>query len=129
MTRSDKLGEEAFLEALFEEERQARRPSGPEVSPELLARVMTDAETVQAGFDTAKLPEHKAPPRPGLFAQLGAALGGWPAFAGLAAASVSGLLIGISPPESLSETAAYYTTEEAALFDPVSGFDFDLGEG
>lgn len=128
MTRSDKLGEEAFLEALFEEERQARRPSGPEVSPELLARVMADAETVQAGFDTGKLPERKAP-RPGLFAQLGAALGGWPAFAGLAAASVSGLLIGISPPESLSETAAYYTTEEAALFDPVSGFDFDLGEG
>ncbi len=125
---SGKAGEDAFLETLFEEARSARAPREPGVPPELLARVLADAEAVQAGFDTAALPERQPARRPGLLAQLGAALGGWPAFAGLAAASVCGLLVGLSPPQGLSDTAAYYTTEEAALYDPVSGFDFDLGE-
>lgn len=122
------MGDDAFLDALFDAERQARKGSDPEVPPELLARVLADAETVQAGFATAALPERAAPKRPGLLAQLGAALGGWPAFAGLAAASVCGLWIGISPPESLSDTASIYYGDETALYDPISGFDFMVGE-
>lgn len=93
-----------------------------------MARVLADAEAVQAGFDSAAVPDRQPARRPGLLAQLGAALGGWPAVAGLAAASVCGLWIGISPPAGLSDTAAFYYTEEAALLDPISGFDFDLEE-
>ena len=118
--------EEAFLDMLLDEERQARRSEAPEVSADLMARVLTDAETVQAGFARQALPERRQPR--GVLAQLGAALGGWPAFAGLAAASVCGLWLGISPPQGLSDTAAVYLSDETALFDPVSGFDFDLEE-
>ncbi len=122
----EKDREEAFLDMLLDEERHARRSGGPEVSADLLARVLEDAETVQAGFATTALPSRRQ--RRGLLSQLGAALGGWPAFAGLAAASVCGLWLGISPPQGLSDTAAFYLSEDTALFDPVSGFEFELEE-
>lgn len=128
MTTSDTDREEAFLDALLADERQARDTDEPGVSPELLARVLGDAEAVQAGFAAAALPARQAAPRGGLLAQLGAVLGGWPAFAGLAAASVCGLWLGVSPPQGLSDTAALYYSEDSALLDPVSGYDFDLGE-
>ena len=55
-------------------------------------------------------------------------LGGWPAVAGLAAASVCGLWLGINPPQGLSDTAAVFYSDETAMLDPVSGFEFDFGE-
>lgn len=128
MTRRDSIHDD-FLDALLAEERQALAKDAPEISPELMARVLTDAQEVQAGF---------APTVPGIFgqrqprgvwAQLGAALGGWPAVAGLAAASVCGLWLGINPPDGLSDLAALYLTDEAAVLDPLSGFDMALGEG
>ncbi|MDO6728763.1 hypothetical protein Q4577_01955 [Marinovum sp. 2_MG-2023] len=130
MTRSETNRDDIFLDALFQEERAARNADMPEVSADLLARVLGDAETIQAGFDNAPLPERKAAAlRPGFWAQVSAAIGGWPALAGLVTASVCGLWLGISPPSGLSDTAALYYTDELAMFDPMSGFDFDLEEG
>lgn len=126
--RPDFEKDNGFLDVLFADERQAR-VDAPEVSAELLARVLGDAETVQAEF-AAPLPERStAPVQRGFLAQIGAALGGWPAFAGLAAASVCGLWLGVSPPEGLSDMAALYLGGEDTLLDPVSGFDLALVEG
>lgn len=133
MTTHDRKSapEDAFLDALFEETRAARRDApdvSPDVSPELLARILADAETVQEGFAAA--PPHRARPAPaGVLQQISAALGGWPALAGLATASVAGLWLGISPPEGLSDMASLYVTGGEPLLDPVSGFDLDPGEG
>lgn len=129
MTTHDRTAEkdDAFLDALFEEAKGARGDA-PDVSPDLMARILADAEAVQAGF--APPPARAArPERPGLFRQISNALGGWPALAGLATASVCGLWLGISPPEGLRDMASLYVTGDETLLDPISGFDLDLGEG
>lgn len=126
MTMSERDREDSFLDALLDEERRVRTGADPEVSADLMARVLADAERVQAGFATVA--PRAAPPRAGLWAQIGAALGGWPAMAGLAAASVCGLWLGISPPQGLSDTAAVYYSDDSALLDPISGFEFAYEE-
>lgn len=129
--------EDRFLDAMFAEERRARdgrmEQEGPEVSADVLARVLGDAEAVQAGFAAPlKTRENAAamiPQRTGWLSQISAALGGWPAFAGLAAASVCGLWLGISPPDGLNDMATLFMEGGDTLLDPVSGFDLALGEG
>jgi hypothetical protein len=77
------IPEDDGLEALFAEARKARPPGA------LVARVLADAEAARpvrrAGFGAALL----------------RAIGGWPAAAGLAAASVAGLMIGYATPDAL----------------------------
>ena len=59
-----------------------------------------------------------------------AALGGWPAVAGLSAAAVTGLWIGVAPPEELSTTAQMVWGEDITLaFEPDLGTDLFPGEG
>ncbi len=81
------------LDALFAEARRERPPAA------LVARVLADAEAV----------------RPGRRERLGAALlraiGGWPSAAGLAAASVAGLLIGFAAPGAVPFVGATTTAE------------------
>lgn len=127
MTMSERDREDRFLDALLDEERRVRTGADPEVSVDLMARVLADAERVQAGFAT-QAPPRAAPPRAGLWAQIGAVLGGWPAVTGLAAASVCGLWLGISPPQGLSDTAAVYYSDDSTLLDPISGFEFAYEE-
>ncbi len=128
MTTPENDRNDAFLDSLFAEERSARALEN-DVSSDLLARVLGDAEAVQA---EQAAPVFKTPAparRPSLIAQIGAALGGWPAFAGLAAASMCGVWLGVSPPEGLSDTAMLYLGSTDTVLDPISGFDFDIGEG
>ena len=129
MTTHDTKAErdDAFLDALFDEAKAART-TVPEVSPELMACILADAEAVQDSFAPPPA-QVTRPERPGLFRQISNALGGWPALAGLATASVCGLWLGISPPEGLSDMASIYVTGDETLLDPISGFDLDLGEG
>ncbi|SLN23250.1 hypothetical protein [Pseudooctadecabacter jejudonensis] len=68
------------------------------VSDALLDRVMMDADAVLA----ASAPQAPAPVAQGLGAMLLEAIGGWPAFGGLAAATVAGVWLGVSPPAALS---------------------------
>ena len=69
----------------------------PAPSEDFLARLVADAEA-EAG--AAQLCPPAKALRPGPRAWL-AALGGWPALGGLAAAALAGVWIGIAPPASL----------------------------
>ena len=91
---SDDTHDEEQLQAWFD----AARRQPPEVPEALMRRVLADARAVQA----------TAPPRPGPLARARAglarataALGGRPAVAGLAAAGLAGVWLGIYPPAVL----------------------------
>ncbi|MFU8865164.1 MAG: hypothetical protein ACNA7O_14720 [Rhodobacterales bacterium] len=116
------------LEAFF----AAARRTTPAPSDSLLARVMADALAAQE--EPLKTPARMRPQpaRPGLLAQLREALGGWPAFGGLAAAGVMGLAIGITAPlgqDGLAGLASVLSSQggagDAYLVDLMPELDFD----
>ncbi len=106
------------LEAFFD----AARQESPDPGADLLARVEADA--------LAHLPRPGTRSATGLrfFGQLRAAVGGWPGVAGLAAASVTGLWLGISPPDGVSDLLAGSGAGALSL-DPLSEFDLTMLEG
>jgi len=76
------------------------RPARP--APDLMARILADADAVQAERAAASsCPACPARPRARPLAAAIRALGGWPAMAGLATAAVAGVWIGIDPPSGL----------------------------
>lgn len=97
MTTPDR--DDSFLDGYF----AAARDGAPEPSPDLLARVLADAGAEQARQAAGT---RDAAHRPGLWATMLAALGGWPALGGLATAGVAGLWLGISPPVALDDSLA-----------------------
>jgi len=109
----------------------AARAHALEPDAAFLARVLDDAEAVQAEFGLAaeaETPDRARVPRGwrGVFR----ALGGWPAMAGLSAAMITGLWIGVAPPESLSTTAQMVLGEEITLaFEPDLGTELFPEEG
>lgn len=109
------------LEAFFE----AGRAAAPQPSDDLMARILADAGGARAVAPVAR------PGRRGLFAGLVAAIGGWPAVASLATATVAGIYIGVSPPAPLEDFAMTYlgTTDYTALGDYAPGFEDILTEG
>ena len=90
--------DDSELDLLFE----AARDVGPLPSPDLLARVLAEAEALQP-----RPPELAAPVPPqgaravsaGLVGGLLAAIGGWAAVAGLATATLAGVWIGYAHPD------------------------------
>ena len=131
MTRDKKADHD--LEQMFEQARGAV----PEPSPDFLARVLSDAEAMQpAPAGVMRRPALKRTRLGELFAGFGDAIGGWPAFAGLGVAAVTGLFIGISPPQGLiaplgSALGASFG-DAAALSETLDfgdGFDFTQFEG
>lgn len=86
------------LDASFE----AMRAATPEPSPELLARVLADAYEEQDAWgavDRAPVEAtDSAPPRRGSLRGVIDMIGGWPALAGLATATLAGVWIGYNPP-------------------------------
>lgn len=114
---------DAELEAFFEAERAAPM----EATPAFMARILEDAMGVADGFDIAPAPA--APRRKrGLFG-VGlpgalALLGGWPAAASMASATIAGLWIGAAQPESLASVSGGWlgaSSEAASL-------EYDLDE-
>lgn len=106
------------LEALFE----AARATAPTPSPDLLARVLADAEAAQAA---SVAPVRTAPRR--RFAQLFDVIGGWPAMAGLVSAGVAGLWLGVSPPAALTDLALTgFGSDESTLVGMLPGVELDL---
>lgn len=91
MNRGD--GRDAGLEALFSDAR-AQAPA-----PDLVARVLADAEAVQAA--PVAVPERPVRAR-GWLAELVAGLGGWSVVSGITAAGVAGLAVGLYAPDTVS---------------------------
>jgi len=109
MSDRDRL-DDATLEALFTQARDA----APLPSDRLIARVLADARSVQDEIEAGRAAAARAAPvqaaaRPGWLA----ALGGWGGMAGLTAAGLAGLTIGLFPPEGLSTLSATLTTNAA----------------
>ncbi|WP_306153085.1 hypothetical protein [Roseovarius sp. MMSF_3281] len=98
---TDKAKHDSTLDAAF----AAARAQQPEPSAELMARVLAEAEDVQAGL--ARPPERSRPKR-GYLRQFLDAMGGWPAMTGLAAAGVAGVWLGISPVVGVSDALVNY---------------------
>lgn len=106
----------------------------PEPSPDFMARILSDAEAMQpAALGVLTETAIKRGIFRDMFSGLGEAIGGWPAFAGLATAAVTGVWIGISPPQVLIEPfGTVLGTDSSALSEALEygdGFDFTLFKG
>jgi hypothetical protein len=117
MAENDRTDQE--LERFF----AAARGQAPDPSPGLLARVLEDAQAVQA----AQQADRSAPaPRRPRWRQAVDLLGGWPAMAGLATAGVAGLWLGLNPPAALTVLPlAGFGASDTVLLDvlPAAGLD------
>lgn len=82
--------EDARLAPYFEAARGADR----DPLDDLMARITADASRTAGELNRLQ----SAPPYSGVLSGLAAALGGWPAVSGLAAAGLAGVWIGISDP-------------------------------
>jgi len=119
MTEKDRMDRD--LAGLFD----AARRAAPEPSPDLLARVLADAQAVQA--EQAAPTPARSPSRVTRWRQFVDTLGGWPAMAGLVSAGVAGLWLGINPPEVLSALPlAGFGTSDGALIGMMPGVELDL---
>lgn len=127
---SDKNMSYDDLVKLFE----SAQATPPEPSLDFMARVLSDAQMMQPaalGVMTTSTPKRGFVTE--LFSGLSDAIGGWPAFAGLATAAVTGLWIGIAPPDTLlAPLDTMLGTDTSALIETLEygdGFDFTLFEG
>lgn len=115
-----------FLDAFFDDAKK----STPDMPDGLMARMMADA---QAETDRrAKIAVATAPKS--FWSQIWGAVGGWPALAGLSAATLTGVWIGLNPPAAVSDTMAQVLGQDGTavsdyMFDPVSGFELAMLEG
>lgn len=113
------------LTAYFDAGKAAR----PEPGDALMARIMADADRVQADRAVAAAPVRA--PRRGWLTVVTQALGGWPAMAGLATATVAGVWIGVSAPSGLAGIAqdVIVGSNDAYLIDLDPDATFVLADG
>ncbi|MHC0054421.1 dihydroorotate dehydrogenase [Actibacterium sp. D379-3] len=121
---ADTQDTERELERFFAAARQA----APMPSEALMARVAADA-AAQMQVASAAAPRRD---RPGLLAGLMRQIGGWPALAGLATATVAGVWIGYAAPGEVGPlTAGLWPGEDAGydVVDLIPSMDGFLTEG
>lgn len=111
--RNDDMLDELFAQA------RADHVTPPD---DLVARVLADAASVQAGRAAAE-----PPVRQGLWARTLDTIGGWPAVGGLATAGLVGLWIGVAPPDAVEDFAAPYLGD--AVHVNILSADWDLVAG
>jgi len=121
MKMTDERKPDEGLEALFD----LARADAAAPSDALLSAIMSDAVAVQAERAAPVTPEKQ---RSG-WRKLLAALGGWPSVTGLAAATLTGIWIGVSPPEAIDTLTASLIGSELSDSDVLYGFDILLAEG
>ncbi len=117
MRMMDENVNDTELEALF----QQARATAPQMPDGLLARVLSDAETMQP-----------APPRRGWQAVF-SALGGLPGMGGLITASCLGFWLGVAPPTGLPDLAGTVlgienTLEADINVSTLTAFGWDIEE-
>ena len=122
-----------LLEALLEEARQDQ----PTLPDDLSARILADAADVQARQAAAlAVPPAQNPAATfaasaiGMWRQFRAAVGGWPAMGGMAAACAVGLWIGLAPPSFLPDPAEFTQLSVDTTALPYDSYDLAvmLGE-
>lgn len=97
-------------------------------SDNLMARILADADAAMPVLvPVSKMTPHNN--STGFFATLWAAIGGWPAAAGMATATLVGIWIGFSQPAGLDILSMKFLAADSALVDLVSVFDAELWEG
>lgn len=96
----------------------AARSNPLPVSDDFMARIMADAE---AADKAAHAPEPRK--KRALWPIVLGAVGGWAGFAGMATAAVTGVWIGISPPEIL-DTVTTSLTGQSLVETTDFGFEF-----
>ena len=124
MTDRTKPLSEAELESLF----AASRETTPEMSGDLFAAILADAEQVQSEALVPAVP----PPTSRSFGLRGLwqVLGGAPGFAGLAAVGLVGVGVGLNPPDVLALLAdGYLGVSDAYVFDLVPDIEGGLIDG
>jgi hypothetical protein len=123
------MSDDVDLDKLFKD----ASSTPPEPSPDFLARVLNDGLTHQpAAKGVMSAPVKKRSRFAQFFDELGETIGGWPTLAGLATATIAGVYIGVSPPESLSvpfDAAFGEVTSFSDALDLGDGFDFTQYEG
>lgn len=80
---------------------------------ELMQRIIADADAVAAAKEVKPEPAQQ-PRRRGILAGLLAGIGGWPAIAGLATATVAGVWIGYASPDTLDGITGGLLTSQTA---------------
>ena len=108
--------DDARLGAFF----AAARAESPVPSEALMTRIMADAEAEMAARAGAARPGLR---RPGLWAALVAAIGGWPALAGMVTAAVTGVWLGFAAPDSLNTLSGGVLLPDAAV-----GASYDIDD-
>lgn len=103
-------------EALLERHFAAARARTPVPPAALADRVLGDAAA-----------SHRPAGR-GRLAEVWRTLGGWPAAAGLSAAALAGLWIGVAAPRAFDTGLAAFAGGEVSMPGPVAGFDLALEE-
>lgn len=107
---------EPGLETFF----AAARAETAQPSDALMARILADAEAEiglpRVGAPAAARPEAA---RAGFWATLGAAIGGWPALAGMATATVAGIWLGVAAPDRLA------TLSGGLIGTPSEGYELE----
>ncbi|MBT9383446.1 hypothetical protein KM176_06215 [Pseudooceanicola sp. CBS1P-1] len=116
------------LDALFAEARFAE----PDLPDGLTARILEDAQMVQA----ERLAAEARPPEPvrraSLWQRFVRGIGGAPALAGLGVATMAGLWLGVMPPafvtSGVSAITGTTTSYSPYMVDSTSAFDFIVDE-
>ena len=99
------------LEAVF----ASARAEAPPVSADLAARVLADAEAVQAEFGQKAGPA-PAPTAGAWFRQFSDLFGGWAGLGGLATACAAGVWIGFAPPAAWPDPASLVLQDAEAAY-------------
>jgi hypothetical protein len=101
MTTDIERDDEALLAPYLDAARKVPAPSA-----DFMTRVLADADAVHADRSAAGPALAGARPGLGFWSGIRSALGGWPAVAGLAAATVAGVWIGFAQPGATGTSMA-----------------------
>lgn len=107
----------------------AARDVPPAASEDFMARILAGAMAEMPPAQAFGAPPAK--PEGSWIASLLGAIGGWPAAAGLATATVAGLMIGMGTPETLDQWTGGYLTSSLGyqVEDLLPSYADILGEG
>ncbi len=108
------------LDALF------GQASAQEPSPTLMARVVLDADFVQAQLARKRIPEPAS--KSAWWADAVAAIGGWSAVSGITAAGVMGLAVGLYSPDAVAALTGGETPGSYELAPDLSGLWTEDGD-